>query len=141
MTKRPSAGNPSPWVSLPATPIRLPQKYHEDLRIVARLLDSGAIDSTDILSLSQPKQSNKPPTLAEIQAAIEGITQGIVTAKGWDLTAVELGCITHSLEQSAKAIDAIFAEKAKAAAMAIATERKALADAAKTTKRTRKPSR
>lgn len=119
---RSKPGQPSPWANLPATPIRLPQKFHGDIRTVAKLLDSGSIDSTDLLNLATPKLS-KTPTFAEIQASIEGLTQAIVTAEGWDLTAVELGTLTATLEQSAKAIDKLFSEKAKIEAMAIATKK------------------
>lgn len=122
MNKRAKPGQPSPWANLPATPIRLPQKFHAEIRAVAKLLDSGSIDSTDLLNLATPRLS-ETPTFAEIQASIEGLTQAIVTAEGWDLTAVELGFLTATLEESAQVIDKLFSEKAKIEAMAIATKK------------------
>lgn len=119
---RPKPGMPSPWTNLPAPPLRLPKKFHEELRTVAKLLDSGAIDPADILKLLNPKPS-EAPTYKGIQGQIELLTQSIVTAEGWDLTAAEVGSLVATLEKSAKELDRIFAEKAKIEVMAIATKK------------------
>lgn len=120
LVKRPSAGQPSPWVMVPTTPIRLPKKFQEELIAVARLLDSGVVDSADItkIILALAKDGFDRPAPTDIKELIENLTRSIVIANGWDLTATEVGLIVHTLEQSAKEVDKVFASKAKAEAIA-----------------------
>ena len=125
-TKRPSAGQPSPWVTVPTTPIRLPEKFREELIAVARLLDSGLVNSTDITTiiLALAKDGvDRTQDPKQINGAIVGLTQAIVAANGWDLTAIDLGLLVATLERSAKEVDQVFTKKAKAEAMAVPTKR------------------
>lgn len=123
---RSKPGQPSPWSNVPSEPIRLPKVFHPVLIAAAKLLDSGAIAPDKFLSqiTAADLDPNKTPTLEELTNLLGGITQAIALASGWDLTAAELGLIVSTLEQSAKDIDLIFAEKAKVETMAIASKKK-----------------
>ncbi len=122
---RPKPGEPPLWIN-PTAPIRLPKVFHPILTTTAKLLDSGSIDPSILLGqITQTTIAPRGnPSLGELTTQIEGLVKAIALAKGWDMTAAEVGTLVSTLEQAVKEVDQVFAEKAKIEAMAIATKKK-----------------